>query len=203
MKKLALVLMFVAVGLFAQEHEKPAEKAAEHKAGETTEGEAKHEPDFTMWKWVNFGILAVLLGYGIGKSAFLYDPATTESIQKDMADSARIAADAEARVKAVETKIATLGEEIERMKTEARTDMARENERLQKETARALERIASHAEQEVELAAKVARLGLKQYAAQLAVDLAEQRIRTRLNSETQGKLIDSFVQDLGRNAGKN
>jgi len=198
MKRLALILMLSSVALFAQE---PGEKKAEHKTEESKgpEGEGKHEEDFTKWKWINFLVLAGILGYMIGKAAPAFFKERSASIQKDMADSARIAADAEARVKAVESKIAKLGEELERMKTEARTDMARENERLQKETTRAIERVSHHVEQEVELAAKVARLGLKQYAAQLAVDLAEQRIRTRLNSETQGKLIDSFVQDLGKN----
>jgi F-type H+-transporting ATPase subunit b len=199
MKKLALVFMLCSVALFAQE---PAEKKAEHKVGEeakATEGEGKHEEDFTTWKWVNFFLLAGGLGYLIGKSAPKFFKDRTDSIQKDMAESAKVAADAEARVKAVELQISKLGEELARMKAEVRTDMARESERLQNDSTKAIERISSHAEQEVELAAKVEMLGLKQYAAQLAVDLAEQRIRTRLNSETQGRLVDSFVQDLGKN----
>ena len=211
MKRLALllILMLSAAALFAQEHaEKKAgdTKAAEHKAGEAkageskeAEGEHKPEEDFTTWKWVNFLLLAAGLGYLIGKSAPQFFRDRTESIQKDMAESARVAADAESRVKAVEGKISRLGDEIARMKSEASADMALESKRLQGDTARVIERVSQRAEQEVELAAKVARLELKQYAAQLAVDLAEQRIRTRLNPETQHRLIDSFVQDLGKN----
>ncbi len=210
MRRLALILMFAATALFAQEHGE--KKAEESKPGESKQAEqnaesksAEHKPeDFTTSKWVNFAILAVALGYLIGKSAPQFFRDRTASIQKDMEESAKVASDAEARAKAVEAKISRLGEELERMKADARADMARENERLQKDTAKLIERVWQRAENEVESAAKVARLELKQYAAQLAVDLAEQRIRTRLNPETQGKLIDTFVQDLGQNGtGKN
>jgi hypothetical protein len=37
---------------------------------------------------------------------------------------------------------------------------------------------------------------LKDYAAKLALDLAEQRIRARLNAATDAALVDGFIQDL-------
>ncbi|MEO8024898.1 MAG: ATP synthase F0 subunit B [Bryobacteraceae bacterium] len=208
MKRLAWILMLCAAGLFAQEaaEKKPEEaKSAEHAKGEegkAGEGE-KHEEDFTMWKWANFAILAGLGIWGIGKSAPAFFKGRTDAIQKDMEESARVAADAEARAKAVETKISQLSSELERMNAETKADMARENARLQGETTKAIERIAQRGEQEVEAAAKVARLELKQYAAQLAVDLAEQRIRARLTPDTQAKLVEDFVHDLGADSRKN
>jgi F-type H+-transporting ATPase subunit b len=205
MKRLAWILMMAAAAALAQEQagEKKAEpKPGEHKEGEAKPGEHKggEEGDpFLTWKWINFAILAAGLGWMIGKSAPAFFKARTEEIQRDMADSARVAADAEMRAAAVEAKISALGQELERMKQEAQADMTRENARLQKETTRAIDRVQQLAGQEIDSAAKVARYELKQYAAQLAVDLAEQRIRTRLTPDVQGRLVDQFVQDLGKN----
>ena len=49
---------------------------------------------------------------------------------------------------------------------------------------------------EIETAGKIAQRELKIYAAKLALDLAEQRIRGRLDPATEAGLIDDFVQDL-------
>jgi F0F1-type ATP synthase membrane subunit b/b' len=44
---------------------------------------------------------------------------------------------------------------------------------------------------------------LKTYAAQLALELAEQRIRGRLDPSTEAGLIDRFVGDLKRQGSRN
>ena len=41
-----------------------------------------------------------------------------------------------------------------------------------------------------------ARAELKRYAAELAIGLAERKIRTRMNAETQDGLVTVFVQEL-------
>jgi F0F1-type ATP synthase membrane subunit b/b' len=38
---------------------------------------------------------------------------------------------------------------------------------------------------------------LHAYAAKLALDLAEQRIRTRLDASTEAGLVEDFTKDLG------
>jgi len=54
------------------------------------------------------------------------------------------------------------------------------------------------AQQEIEAAGKIARRELKEYAARLALDLAGQRVRARLNAGTEAALADGFIQDLQR-----
>ena len=84
-----------------------------------------------------------MAGWAIGKSAPAFFKARTDAIQKDMEESAKIAADAEARAKAVEAKISQLSSELDRMKAEASAEMARENARLQAGTTKAIERLVS------------------------------------------------------------
>jgi F0F1-type ATP synthase membrane subunit b/b' len=38
--------------------------------------------------------------------------------------------------------------------------------------------------------------GLRKYAAELAIALAEQRINSRMNPDTQEKLVSGFLHDL-------
>jgi F0F1-type ATP synthase membrane subunit b/b' len=57
--------------------------------------------------------------------------------------------------------------------------------------------LQQQAQQEIETAGKLARRELKGFAAKLALDLAEQRIRTRLDANAESGLVDDFVKDLG------
>jgi F0F1-type ATP synthase membrane subunit b/b' len=57
-------------------------------------------------------------------------------------------------------------------------------------------KIQEHGGREIAAAGKAARLELKRYAAELALALAEQKVRTRMNPETQDALVRGFVQGL-------
>ena len=63
-------------------------------------------------------------------------------------------------------------------------------------TAAEIAKIQAHAEQEIASAGKAARMELKRYSAELAIDLAEQKIRARMTPETQDALVRGFVRDL-------
>ena len=47
---------------------------------------------------------------------------------------------------------------------------------------------------------KTARRQLKEYAAELALGLAEERLRGRMDNATESALVDGFVHDLERQA---
>jgi F0F1-type ATP synthase membrane subunit b/b' len=59
------------------------------------------------------------------------------------------------------------------------------------------------AEQEIESAGTLASRELSAYAAKLSLDLAEQRIRTRLDASTEAGLVDDFTKDLQKQGSKN
>ncbi len=82
----------------------------------------------------------------------------------------------------------------------ARSDMAAESERIRRETEHHLQRIREQTAQEIELMTRSATDELRKYAAELALGLAEQRIRSRMNPDTQQSLVESFLRDLGKRA---
>lgn len=195
MKRLLLVALLAAgTSLMAQEH-------AEHdgKSGEAS-GEIEVEP---VWKWANFALLAIGLGYLLGKFLPPAFANRSAAIQKDIKEAQRLKADAEKRAAEVEAKVAALGADIEKFRVESAKDMAAEGERIRQETADQVRRAEAQAELEIESAGKIARRELRQYSAELALKLAEDRVRARLDGASESALVDSFVAELGRQGSNN
>lgn len=195
------VLAFSTWGL-AEEHG-AAPKTAEHAAeagGEHGAAAAEgHDPGdpYLAWKWANFAILAVVLGYMLSKALPPFFASRTAEIQKGIADASKMRSEAEQRAADMERRMASLSVEIDQIRTEARTQMAKEGERIQKDAEQQLARIQHQAEQEVGAISKHASLQLKAEAARLALDIAEQRLRGRMDSNTQGVLVERFVKQMG------
>ena len=153
-----------------------------------------------IWAWANFAILAGALGYLAVKKGGPWLAARSLAIRKGIAEAQEIRADAEARAAAVDRTLANVEAEIEALRGHAREEQAAEAERIRQQTASDLLRIQEHATSEIDAAGKGARLELKRYAAQLAVDLAEQKIRRQMTPALQSVLVENFVTDLDRPA---
>ena len=160
------------------------------------EGATPEHGEMLGWKWANFALLAIGLGYLLAKNLPPFFRSRTAEIQSGMQEAARMKADAEARLAEIEKKLAGLGADIENLRSQLKADMSAEGERIRQETARLVKRIQDQAEQDIAFLTKAGRQELKGYAASLALDLAEQRLRSRMNPETQHHLVDSFVRDL-------
>jgi F0F1-type ATP synthase membrane subunit b/b' len=159
--------------------------------------EAGDEGKWMPWKWANFLILAGGLGYLIGKNSGGFFRGRTEAIQKDMAESSRLKAEAEAKAREIASRLDALGAEIEKLRAEAKATFSVEGEHIRQETEKHLARVQQQTEREIDSMSKAARAHLRAYAAQLAVDLAEERIRTRMDPAAQSRLLDNFTRGLG------
>ena len=177
--------LLVAVSLTA------AEKAK-------SEGESDR---LLLWKVANFVLLAGALGYVIYKKGGPFFAARTESVRRDLEDSARANREAQARYAEVERRLGNLGAEIEKLKTQARAESAAEGERMRAESERAFLKIRQQMQQDIASAAKAARQELRVYAAELAVGLAERRIRERLTPDSETALLGAMLKDLDRRSG--
>lgn len=160
------------------------------------------EKDMTPWLWANFLLLAGGAGYLAAKKGGPFFNSRSEDIRKGIAESEKLKFEADARVSAVNAKLANLESEIASIRATIREEQAHENERIQRETATELERIQKRGEQEIEAAGKLARLDLRRHAAQLSLELAEQKLRHRMSPEMQDSLTRSFVNDLRETAGQ-
>jgi F-type H+-transporting ATPase subunit b len=169
----------------AQEPQKPSEKPESFAD--------KHELEL---KWANFLILAGALGYLIGKHAGPFFAARSDSIRKDLVESEQQRQAAEAQAADVDRRLANLEKEIAALRGDSQAEAQAENQRMAQHTADEIAKIQAHAESEIASAGKAARMELKRYSAQLAVELAERKIRARMTPQTQDALVRGFVRDL-------
>jgi len=186
---LAMMLLFGASSTFAQEKEKPEEHIT--------------KDEMMVWRWANFAILAAGAGYLLLKHLPSFFKSRTATIQKDITEAQQQKLDAEKRAAEMDARLKSLGADIEAFRSQSKVEMEQEALRIRQETARQIEKLQKQAEQEIESAGSMATRELREYAAKLALDLAEQRIRTRLDANTEAGLVDDFTKDLQQQGSKN
>jgi F-type H+-transporting ATPase subunit b len=122
----------------------------------------------------------------------------SEEIQAALAEAAKIKREAADYAAGVEARLANLQREIESLRANAREEMTTEGERLRRETEHHLHRIREQSAQELALMTRGAKDELRKYASELAIGLAHERIRARMNPSAQEKLVNGFLGDLDR-----
>jgi F-type H+-transporting ATPase subunit b len=183
---LALFLTLSFAAYLLPQEARPAESNAQNEQGDP----------WMWWKVANFAILAIGLGYLIRKHAPAFFQQRSQQIAQAMVDATKAKTDAEAQAAGIEKRLAGLKAEIETLRGAARAEMTADGERITRETEQRLLKIQNQAVQEIALMTRAGRAELRKYAARLALDLAEQRIRTRVTAGAQDGLVDGFVHDL-------
>jgi F-type H+-transporting ATPase subunit b len=208
--------------LYAEQAEKPTNRpAAEEVQISEREQESGQETDpteslrnSTMVKWlaaktgmsqnaaywlcvlINFGIVVGLIVFGLKKSLPGFFQARNHSIQRRIEEARKTSDEARRRLADVENRLSRLDSEIGHMRQEAEENARAEEKRMLAEAEEEHRRILASAEQEIAAAASNARRELRAYAAELAVDLAEKKIR--VSSDTDQALVKDFTTQLGK-----
>ena len=171
----------------------PAAVRADEKKSAGAEGESGSSK---AWEWANFIVLAGGLGYIVKKNAGSAFEARGRQIRKAMLEAEDAKQDADSRVAAVELRLARLGDEIAALHAEAQAEEQAENARSVQRAAAEIAKIQARAEQEIVAAGKAARMELKRHAAELALGLAEQKIRSRMTADIEEQLVRAFLERL-------
>jgi F0F1-type ATP synthase membrane subunit b/b' len=181
----------IALGLAFASYALPQESPAPAHNSEAETGDP-----WIWWKWANFAILAAGLGYLIGKNVPPLFRKQSDEIQAALAESAKIKREAADYAAKVEARLASLQNEIQKLREDAHAEMLAESERVRRETEHHVQRIREQSVQEIDLMTRAAKAELRKYAAELAIGLAEERIRFRMNPETQDRLANGLLHDL-------
>ena len=102
--------------------QEPAGAKAPEKAAASES--ASSEDHLAPWKWVNFLLLAGLLGYLAGKHGGPFFAARSKSIRKEMIEAGEARKAAEGRAAEVERRLANLESEIAALRAEAQARRA-------------------------------------------------------------------------------
>lgn len=160
--------------------------------------DAAEEQNEFSWHLINSVIFAAVLGYGIWKFAPGFFNARSEDIQKAIKDATGLKLQADFRHSEIDRKMATLPDEIRRMRDVSQGAMDREHQRRRDETARELQNIENSLRAEVAAAEEDAAEQIRSRTAALAIELAERRLRERGPGGTGKDVVGDFIRLVER-----
>jgi F-type H+-transporting ATPase subunit b len=146
---------------------------------------------------INFAVVALAIAAMVKAKLPSWFRIRTETIQASMEEAKRTSAEARARLSDIEERLARIDGEISEMRSAAEAEGRREEERIHAAAEEDKARIIAAAEQEIAGISRTEQRKLKAYAAQLAVEVAERRIR--IDSDTDRRLVQNFAEQLNRN----
>jgi F-type H+-transporting ATPase subunit b len=193
---LSILLVFVlaaAPGVaFAQEHAQPA--AAEHQ--DESHGEEHGMLEALFWPTVNFAILVGGLWWFFKQPFVSYLTDRHASIRKDLVEAASVKAAATAQLEEIERKLQALPGEIEALKRRGAEEIAAEEQRIAAAAAAERERLLEQTRREIDLQVRLAKRALVEHAADLAVQLASDRIQSSMTPADQDRLVDRYLEQV-------
>jgi len=176
-------------------------EAAAWSAGpeQAEEGEG-HE---NLYHWINFILLGAALVYLGRKPLGAFFAQRSGSIQKALEEGRKALEASQAQLRAVEEKLRRLEQDIAAFKASAIREMEAERERLRQAAAAEAEKISDLTRVQMDVALRAAKLELKNYAAQQAIEQAEAMIRQRLDDAGRSRLFGRFLGGLAAKERKN
>jgi F-type H+-transporting ATPase subunit b len=167
------------------------------------EGEEKSAARELLYKFINLALLVGALGFVLRKPLAGFFAERSVSIRKGLEEGRKALEVSQGRLKTVEEKLQHLEEEIAAFKASAAREMEAERQRLTQSAAEEAEKILQFARARTEVAVRAARLELKSYAAEQAVELAEEIIRRRLDEAGRKELVSDFLARVESRARQN
>jgi F-type H+-transporting ATPase subunit b len=144
----------------------------------------------------NFVILFGAIVFFARKSVPLMLKTRTAEIQKGIEDARKASAEATARLGEIESRLAKLDGEISSLKNAAEADFSVEEARIKQQAEEDARHVVESAQQEIAAATRTAQRDLKTFASELAVSLAEKKIK--VDPQTDEALVRGFVAQLGK-----
>jgi F-type H+-transporting ATPase subunit b len=152
------------------------------------------EQSATAFELFNFAVLALLVLWVLARTLPKALRNRSGAIQKDLADARSATEEAASRLGGVEARLAKLDEQIAAMRAQSEKDSAADEQRIKAGLEDAKKKILAAADQEIAAATTHARRQLQQYAAELAIDQAAQKLV--VTAETDRLLVQSFAARL-------
>lgn len=164
-------------------------------AAEAESAEAP-QPHTELFKWINFATLAAAGIYVVWKFGRPWSRRNAESVSKAIREAAQTRKDSEKKMDAIETRLAQLEAEVAALGEEARRESEAERERIRALAKSEAEKIFKATAAEIEAAGRAARMELRSFAARLAIEQAEQRIRHQMDARTDAALLTWVISEL-------
>jgi len=153
-----------------------------------------------LWPVVNLLILIAALVYFGRRPIQDFFASRQDRIRGDLDAAANALAEAEARHTEWQRKLTRLDAEMDRIRKQARERAEAERKHILAEASATAERIRRDARSAVDQELRRAREELRREVAELAVELAADTLRTRVDDTDRSRLVDDFIETIERSA---
>ena len=185
----------------AQPEHAPATTAAtpQHEAAAGHESEAEaHDPGWwpTIWKAANFVILIGVLAYFLRAPLAAYLNGRIGKVRDDLQTAKQTRETAVRQLAEIDAKLAALPAEIEALKKRGAEDLVAERARIEQDALVERQRVLEHTRREIDMRLRVAKRELLELGANLAVNVASDRIKASITPDDQARLLDRYASQL-------
>ena len=150
----------------------------------------------TVARLFNFAILVGVLAYFLRAPIRDYLRSRSTQIRQELVTAAEMRRTATAQLEAITRQLESLPAELEALKKRGAEDIAAEEARIAEAAKAERTRLLEQTRREIEMRLRIARRELTEHAAQLAVQVAEQRIRRNITPDDQLRLLDRYTAQL-------
>lgn len=168
-------------------------------------GEGGHESPSLfkayLWPVVNFIVLVAILIYALKKADVKgYFQKRTELIEQTLKEAKEAKELAQKALEEVQERLKLKDQEIDDIVASAKQSGEKEKARLVEEGEKLKQRILDQAKTNIDYEVKKAKEAIKEEAVEIAMELAEKKIKGKLTKEEQLKLLE---ESLAKIEGKN
>jgi F-type H+-transporting ATPase subunit b len=153
------------------------------------------------WAIINFLILVFLLAFMMKKMDIKgYFRKRTELIEQSLKEAREARELAQKALAEVEERLKIKDREVEEILKAARESGERESGRLAEEGDKLKARILEQTKNNIDFEVKMAKEAIKQEAVEIAMELAEKKLKGKLTKEEQMKLLEESIAKIeGKN----
>ena len=147
-------------------------------------------------KAFNFAVLVAVLVYFLKAPLLTYLAGRVTRVRQDLVAAAETRDAASRQLDEIHAKLKALPAEIDALKRRGAEDIAAERVRIEQAAEVERERLLQQTSREIEMKFRIARRELIEHAADLAVQLASERVRTSMTQDDQARLLDRYASQL-------
>lgn len=154
-------------------------------------------PGFEVWRLVNLLIFISIMIYILKKPLSAAFKAKREEIRADLIAAEQEKAAAKARLTEIEAKVAQLENERAEIMANAKYDVKVETARILEQTEDDIRRLKDQAASEIARLTAQRRKELRRFSANESIRLAEEKLRSRIDTGVDTGLVRNSVNEIG------
>lgn len=154
-------------------------------------------PGFELWKFINLGLFVWILMYLVRKPLSEAFKAKRDVIRAELIKAEEEKQAALSKLTSVEAKLVSVDSEKAAILKNAREEVEAEKRRLAEQAASESAKMKAQAEGEAARLAAVARIQLRRFAVNESLRMAEEKLRSSVDTNTDSRLIKSGIQAIG------